>query len=60
MGQGDVQEVEIGSGTGSLNGSVPYSQAITQYSQAEVQAVQNAALPAYAQRWVQDYFNALQ
>ena len=60
MGQGVITEAQMGTGAGSLEGSVPYGQALPEYSQAAVQAAQNAALPAYAQKWVQDYFTLLQ
>lgn len=59
MGEGEIYEAEAGAGVGSTDGSVPYRQALPQYQQTAVEAVQSANLPAYAQKWVQDYFDAL-
>lgn len=59
MGQGTVTEIQAGLGTGSLEGSVPYGQALPEYSQAATEAAENAALPAYVQKWIQDYFDSL-
>lgn len=59
MGEGQITEVEIGAGAGTLEGSVPYGQVLAQYQQAAVEAVENAALPGYAQKWVETYFNTL-
>lgn len=59
MGEGTVTEIEAGLGAGSLDGSVPYGQALPAYRQAAVQAAENAALPAYVQKWIQDYFDSL-
>ena len=59
MGEGTVTEIQAGLGAGSLEGSVPYAQALPEYSQTAVQAAENAALPAYVQKWIQDYFDSL-
>ena len=50
---------EAGNGAGSLEGSVPYRQALPEYREAAVEAAQDADLPAYARQWVETYFNAL-
>ena len=59
MGEGEIYEAEAGTGVGSAGGSVPYRQVLGEYQQTAVEAVQSAQLPAYAQKWVQDYFDAL-
>ena len=59
MGEGTVTEIQAGLGAGSLEGSVPYGQALPEYTQAATEAAENAALPAYAQKWIQDYFDSL-
>ncbi len=59
LGEGEITETTIGTGAGSMDGSVPYSQVLPEYSQSAVEAAQNAQLPAYAQKWVEDYFNSL-
>ena len=59
IGKGTVTEAQIGTGMGSIDGSVPYGQALPEYQQQAVEAVQNAALPGYAQQWVTDYFESL-
>lgn len=59
IGEGAVTEIQAGLGAGSLEGSVPYAQALPEYSHAAVQAAENAALPAYVQKWIQDYFDSL-
>lgn len=58
-GEGEITETTIGTGAGSADGSVPYSQVLPEYSQSAVEAAQNAQLPAYAQKWIEDYFNSL-
>lgn len=59
MGEGEVLEAEAGTGAGSLEGSVPYRQALPEYREAAVDAAQDGNLPAYARRWVEAYFDAL-
>lgn len=59
MGEGEILEVQAGNGAGSLEGSVPYRQALPEYREAAVEAAQDAGLPAYARQWVETYFNAL-
>lgn len=59
MGEGTVTEIQAGLGAGSLDGCVPYGQALPEYSQAATEAAENAALPAYVQKWIQDYFDSL-
>ncbi|MCI5956493.1 MAG: hypothetical protein MRZ54_05865 [Clostridiales bacterium] len=59
MGEGEIYEAEAGTGVGSAGDSVPYRQVLGEYQQTAVEAVQSAQLPAYAQKWVQDYFDAL-
>lgn len=57
--EGERTEVQLGTGLGAVDGSVPYRQALPEYAQAAVEAVEGAGLPAYAQQWVESYFNAL-
>ncbi|MEG1570229.1 MAG: hypothetical protein RR431_03445 [Clostridia bacterium] len=59
LGEGSISEATIGTGLGSTEGNVPYNQVLTQYQETAVEAVQNADLPAYAQKWVEAYFGAL-
>lgn len=59
MGQGEITEMELGTGLGTTDGSVPYAQVLPQYSRVAVEAAQNADLPAYAQKWVETYFDSL-
>ena len=54
-----VSEMTLGPGLGSTDGSVPYDQVVGDYRSAAVQRAQEAALPGYAQQWVNDYFSAL-
>lgn len=42
MGEGEILEGEAGNGAGSLEGSVPYRQALPQYREAAVEAAQDA------------------
>lgn len=60
MGEGTISEAQIGTGLGTIDGSVPYGQALPEYERQAVEAVQNAALPEYARQWVTDYFRALE
>lgn len=60
MGEGTISEAQIGTGLGTIDGSVPYGQALPEYERRAVEAVQNAALPEYARQWVTDYFRALE
>ena len=60
MGEGTISEAQIGTGLGTIDGSVPYGQALPEYERQAVEAVQNAALPDYARQWVTDYFRALE
>ena len=60
MGEGTISEAQIGAGLGTIDGSVPYGQALPEYERRAVEAVQNAALPEYARQWVTDYFRALE
>lgn len=60
VGEGEISEVTAGTGLGSVDGSVPYNRVLAEYGDTAVQAAQNAALPSYAQKWVQDYFGALE
>lgn len=60
MGEGTISEAQIGAGLGTIDGSVPYGQALPEYERQAVEAVQNAALPEYARQWVTDYFRALE
>lgn len=57
--EGERTEVQLGTGLGTVDGAVPYTQALPEYAQAAVEAVEGAGLPAYAQQWVESYFNAL-
>lgn len=57
--EGERTEMQLGTGLGAVDGSVPYRQALPEYAQAAVEAVEGAGLPAYAQQWVESYFNAL-
>lgn len=59
MGEGEILEAEAGNGAGSLEGSVPYRQALPEYREAAVEAAQDADLPAYARQWVETYFKRL-
>ena len=59
MGEGEILEAQAGNGAGSLEGSVPYRQALPEYREAAVEAAQDADLPAYARQWVETYFDAL-
>lgn len=57
--EGERIEIQMGAGLGTVNGAVPYRQALPSYTQAAVEALEGTALPAYAQKWVESYFNAL-
>ncbi|MDD3335000.1 MAG: hypothetical protein PHI98_05715 [Eubacteriales bacterium] len=59
IGEGEISEITAGAGLGTVEESVPYRQVITEYEETAVTAAQNADLPLYAQKWVQDYFSAL-
>lgn len=59
IGEGDSSQAMLGPGLGSIQESVPYSQVALEYQQAAVQAVENANLPTYAQKWVESYFASL-
>lgn len=57
--EGDITQIQLGPGMGSLSGSVPYDQVIGEYSEAAAQAVRRSTLPASMQDWVQRYFDSL-
>lgn len=59
LGEGDVSEVTIGSGVGTIDEGVPYNEVLPEYYNSAVEAVQNANLPTYAQKWVDSYFSSL-
>ena len=59
IGQGETSEAQLGPGLGSVQESVPYSQVALEYQLSAVQAVENADLPTYAQKWVESYFASL-
>lgn len=59
IGEGESSQAMLGPGLGSIQESVPYSQVALEYQQAAVQAVENANLPTYAQKWVESYFASL-
>lgn len=55
----ETQQMQLGAGSGTLEGSVPYPQVIGEYREAAAQAMQRASLPASLQGWVNAYFDAL-
>lgn len=59
IGEGETSELTISGGVGSINESVPYPDVALEYQEAAVQSVQNADLPAYVQKWVENYFQSL-
>lgn len=59
-GTGEVTEIQLGTGEGVLAGEIPYEQALPEYREQAVEAVQNGNLPDYAQKWVQEYFAGLE
>jgi hypothetical protein len=59
IGEGETTQAQLGPGLGSVEESVPYPQVALEYSQSAVQAVENAELPTYAQKWVESYFASL-
>lgn len=59
LGEGETSEATVGTGVGSIGESVPYNRVLPEYQDSAVQAVQNADLPAYVQKWVQTYFGLL-
>ena len=59
VGEGETTEMTIGGGAAGLGDMVPYSEVALEYSESAVQAVKEANLPAYAQKWVESYFQSL-
>lgn len=59
-GTGEMTEIQLGTGEGVLAGEIPYEQALPEYREQAVEAVQNGNLPDYAQKWVQEYFAGLE
>lgn len=59
-GTGEMSEIQLGTGEGVLAGEIPYEQALTEYREQAVEAVQNGNLPDYAQKWVEEYFAGLE
>lgn len=59
IGEGETSQALLGPGLGSIQESVPYPQVALEYQQSAVQAVENANLPTYAQKWVESYFASL-
>ncbi len=57
--QGETTEAMLGPGLGSLDQGVPYPDVAYEYQQTAVQAVENANLPVYIQKWVESYFASL-
>lgn len=60
VGEGEISQVTAGIGEGGVEEGVPYRQVLADYQEQAVQAAQSAELPAYAQKWVQAYFAALE
>lgn len=58
-GEGESQQMVLGPGLGSFEGSVPYQQVVLEYQDAAVQAISRVVLPATQQEWVVKYFDAL-
>ena len=58
-GAGDVLEMDLGPGAGSLDDTVPYNQVALEYADAASKSAENAALPEYARDWISTYFNSL-
>lgn len=59
-GTGEMTEIQLGTGEGALAGEIPYEQALPEYREQAVEAVQNGNLPDYAQKWVEEYFAGLE
>lgn len=57
--QGDSMELTLAPGLGTAEGGVPYDQVAGEYRDTAVQRAQEAALPAYARDWINEYFSAL-
>ncbi len=59
VNQGETTEATLGAGLGSVSESVPYADVAYEYQQSAVEAVENADLPVYVQKWVETYFQSL-
>lgn len=59
-GTGEMTEIQLGTGEGALSGEIPYEQALPEYREQAVEAIQNGNLPDYAQKWVEEYFAGLE
>ncbi|MCL1855658.1 MAG: hypothetical protein FWF86_07985 [Clostridia bacterium] len=59
IGQGEATEARLGPGLGGIGEGVPYPDVALQYRESAAQAVENANLPIYVQKWVETYFTSL-
>ena len=56
--EGSVQ-IEIGPGRGSLNGDVPWGEALQEYADTEARAADRENLTTQERQWVNDYYKLL-
>ncbi len=56
---GDTSEITFGGSVGNIGESVPYPDVAYDYQQSAVQSSHHADLPAYVQKWVENYFQSL-
>ncbi len=57
--EGDVAQLNVGPGAGSLDGSVPYNQVALEYAEAAARAAESQNLTNRERQWVADYFASL-
>ena len=58
-GDEDSLQIETGPGRGSLNGDVPWSEALQDYAETEARAADRENLTMQEKQWVNDYYRLL-
>ena len=59
LGDEDAEQAEIGPGRGSLDGNVPWNEALNDYAETEARAADRENLTVQERQWVNEYFSLL-
>ena len=57
--EGQDQVIEMGPGSGTIDGYIPYNRVVGSYAEAAAAAAESSGLSDSARQWANDYFSAL-